>query len=75
MFHDSFIMPKFNDSTIEYEYIGDPLKPFVEDFLAICWFVNFAWLIYSGTEEIMCSTKKTLITVWPAPVAASLLDP
>lgn len=54
MFHDSFIMPKFNDSTIEYEYIGDPLEPFVEDFLAICWFVNFAWLIYSGTVEIMC---------------------
>lgn len=54
MCRDSFIMPKFNDSTIEYEYIGDPLEPFVEDFLAICWFVNFAWLIYSGTVEIIC---------------------
>lgn len=54
MCNDSFIMPKFNDSTIECEYIGDPLEPFVEDFLAICWFVNFAWLIYSGTVEIMC---------------------
>lgn len=75
MCRDSFIMPKFNDSTIEYEYIGDPLRPFVEDFRAICWFVNFARLIYSGTVEIMCRTKRTLITVWPAPVVTSLSDP